>query len=42
MTDALDTVREKHGLYGFKPNGKSYDIGLPETYRKTMYEFGQH
>lgn len=41
LTDALDTVREKHGLTGFKPNGKAFDIGLPETYRQTMYEFGR-
>lgn len=41
LTDVLDTIREKHGLFGFKPNGKAYDIGLPETYRKTFCEFGQ-
>lgn len=41
LTDALDTIREKYGLIGFKPNGKAYDIGLPETYRKTLYEFGR-
>lgn len=41
LTDVLDTIREKHGLFGFKPNGRAYDIGLPEAYRKTMYEFGR-
>jgi len=41
LTAALDRVREKDGLYGFVPNGRSYDIGLPETYRRTMWEFSQ-
>ena len=41
LTAALDRVREKEGLYGFVPNGRSYDIGLPETYRRTMWEFSR-
>ncbi len=41
LTDALDQVREKFGLYGFKPKGKSFDLGLPEAYRKTMWDFGK-
>lgn len=41
LTAALDRVREKYGMYAFVPNGKSYDIGLPETYRETMWEFPQ-
>ena len=41
LTAALDRVRERDGLYGFVPNGRSYDIGLPETYRRTMWEFAQ-
>lgn len=41
LTDVLDTIREKYGLIGFKPNGKAYDIGLPETYRETLYTFGR-
>ena len=41
LTDALDTVREKYGMYGFKPAGKSYDLGLPEAYRETMCKFGR-
>lgn len=39
LTDALEQVREKHGLCGYKPNGKSFDLGLPEAYRRTMWEF---
>ena len=41
LTDALEQVREKYGLYGYKPNGKSFDLGLPEAYRQTMWEFGK-
>ena len=42
LTAALDRVREKAGLCGFVPDGRSFDIGLPETYRKTMWEFSQN
>ena len=41
LTDALDQVCEKYGLYGFKPKGKSFDLGLPEAYRETMWHFGR-
>ena len=41
LTAALDRVREKHGMYAFVPNGKSFDIGLPEAYRETMWEFSK-
>lgn len=39
LTAALDRVREKYGVYGFVPKGKSFDIGLPEAYRETMKAF---
>ncbi|SEQ86705.1 UTP-glucose-1-phosphate uridylyltransferase [Lachnospiraceae bacterium NE2001] len=39
LTSALDAVREKHGLYAFVPDGKSFDIGLPEAYRETVWNF---
>lgn len=39
LTAALDRVREKYGMNAFLPEGKSYDIGLPETYRETMWEY---
>ena len=39
MTEALDAVRKKAGLYAFVPDGKSFDIGLPDVYRETMWEF---
>lgn len=41
LTAALDRVREKYGMYGFVPNGKSFDIGLPDAYRETMMNFCQ-
>lgn len=37
LTAALDAVREKFGMFAFVPNGKSFDIGLPDAYRKTMW-----
>ena len=41
LTEALDAVRKKVGMYAFVPDGKSFDIGLPETYRETMWEFSR-
>ena len=39
LTAALDKVREKYGMYAFVPDGKSFDIGLPDTYRETMWQY---
>lgn len=39
LTNALDEVREREGMTAFVPNGESYDIGLPEAYRRTVGEF---
>lgn len=41
LTAALDRVREKHGMFGFVPKGRSFDIGLPDAYRETMLEYGR-
>ena len=41
LTAALDRVREKYGMYGFVPKGKSFDIGLPDAYRETMMNYCQ-
>lgn len=41
LTAALDTVREKYGMYAFLPDGESFDIGLPDAYRETMRRFGR-
>ena len=40
LTEALDAVRAKYGMYAFKPNGRSYDLGLPEAYRYTIANYG--
>ena len=39
LTSALDIVREKFGMNAFVPDGRAFDIGLPESYRQTMWEF---
>lgn len=39
LTAAIDRVREKQGIFGFVPDGQSYDIGLPEAYRETMWRY---
>lgn len=39
LTDALDMVRERVGIAAFKPNGKSYDLGLPGSYLETVRDF---
>lgn len=41
LTAALEAVRDKYGMYAYVPDGKSFDIGLPETYRQTMWEYCQ-
>lgn len=39
LTTALDAVREKSELLAFLPNGRSFDIGLPHTYKTAFAEF---
>ncbi|MBQ8108896.1 MAG: GHMP kinase [Clostridia bacterium] len=39
LTAALDAVRERNGMFAFLPDGQSFDIGLPEAYRNTMWHF---
>lgn len=41
LTAALDSMREKYGMCAFLPDGESFDIGLPDSYRETMWRFGQ-
>ncbi|MCR4939973.1 MAG: hypothetical protein K5930_07705 [Treponemataceae bacterium] len=41
LTSALEQVREKTGMLGFLVNGKSYDVGIPEMYVRTMETFGK-
>ena len=40
LTDALEMVRKKAGLYGLRINGESFGLGIPEGYRKAVAEFG--
>ena len=39
LTAALDMVRERYGMYGYVPKGRSFDIGLPEAYREAVCGF---
>ena len=41
LTAALDAVRKKAGMYAFLPDGESFDIGLPDAYRETMWRYGR-
>lgn len=41
LTSALDAIRENNGLFGFVPDGESFDIGLPDAYRETMWRYAQ-
>lgn len=40
LTDALARVMNKEGMNAYRVQGESYDIGIPEAYKKTMMEFG--
>lgn len=39
LTTALDRVREKNGLLGLKVRGMMFDIGVPDEFRNTVYNF---
>lgn len=41
LTAALDAVLERNELYGFVPNGESYDIGLPDAYREAIWRYAR-
>ena len=41
LTTALDAMRESIGLCAFLPEGKSYDLGLPEAFRQTVWEYAK-
>jgi len=40
LTSCLDRMRQEHGFVGCAVNGKRFDIGLPESYRQTIRQFG--
>ena len=39
LTTALEQVRQQNGLLGVILDGKMFDIGVPNEYRNTMYNF---
>lgn len=39
LTEALEFVCKNSGIMGFIPEGRSFDLGNPESYRKTVAEF---
>lgn len=41
LTDALSYVASQSGMYAYVIDGKSYDLGNPDAYRKAVAEFGQ-
>jgi UTP--glucose-1-phosphate uridylyltransferase len=40
LTSALDEVRKMIGMCAFVPNGRRFDIGLPDAYRHTVWSYG--
>ncbi len=41
LTDALDEVRKKSGLFGFAVDGTMFDVGIPQAYVKTTGNFAK-
>lgn len=41
LTDALEYVCGKQGMMAFVPEGRSYDLGNAQAYRRTVSEFGR-
>lgn len=41
LTTALEQTRADSGMVGFVVDGKSYDVGLPEEYVKTVSTYGK-
>ena len=39
LTSALEAVRSRTGLKAFVPNGEAFDLGLPEAYRHTVWNY---
>jgi UTP-glucose-1-phosphate uridylyltransferase len=39
LTSCLDRLRQEEGLTGYVINGERFDIGMPESYWKTIVEF---
>lgn len=41
LTDALDEVRQRSGIYGFAVDGTMFDVGIPQAYINTVAEFSR-
>ena len=39
LTDALEDLRSQSGLYAFEVDGTMYDVGIPQAYRRTVFDF---
>ncbi len=39
LTSVLEDMRKKNGMYAFVPDGDRFDIGIPEAYRNTIWNF---
>ncbi len=39
LTTALERVREKYGLLGVRIQGQMFDIGVPDEFRNTVFNF---
>ena len=39
LTSCLDQLRQEDGFLGYVVDGQRYDIGLPESYRRTIIDF---
>jgi UTP--glucose-1-phosphate uridylyltransferase len=40
LTTVLDRLRQEEGFLGLVMDGQCYDIGLPESYLRTVQVFG--
>ena len=40
LTQALQDVCRREGMAAVLINGRSYDVGIPEAYKRTVSEFG--
>ena len=41
LTSCLDELRKQGGFAGYVVRGQSYDIGVPEMYRRTLLEYNR-
>ncbi|MCE9616300.1 MAG: GHMP kinase [Lentisphaerae bacterium] len=39
LTSCLDRLRQEDGFLGFVVRGRRFDIGLPDAYRQTLWDF---